>query len=213
MIMSLYPETRRQQSETEEMCRLILPLAVLYQATGEERHRAMLYRLTNDLQKRRHPSGGYCEWDTGYKAACARTPSGECSLLTENGYPVADLLYSVNWLPVGFAAAFRATGDRLFYDLWRDVAAFWLNAQIHSADPKTDGSWCRTFDLESKEAYGCPHGAGWGPLCSESGWTDAEILMGLMLPEILKNTEDSIYQQTSHGRIYLRNGENESSKG
>ena len=45
------------------------------------------------------------------------------------------------------------------------------------------------MDLELNEAYGCPHDAGWGPLCSESGWTDAEILMGLMLPDVLAQTE------------------------
>ena len=183
-LMSLYPDTRREQSETEETCRLILPLALLYKATGEEAHRAMLYRVTGDLARLRHPKGGYREWDTGYKAACARTAAGECSLLTENGDPVADLLYSVNWLPVGFATAWRVTGDAYFYGLWRDIAAFCISSQMHADDPAQDGAWCRAFDLELGEACGCPHDAGWGPLCSESGWTDAEILMGLMLPDI-----------------------------
>ncbi len=184
-LMALYPETKREQSETEEMCRLILPLSALCMATGKAYHRDMLYRVTEDLLKRRHPSGGYREWDTGYKAACARTPSGECSLLTENGDPVADLLYSVNWLPLGFGFAYRATGDIKFRELWREVSAFCLKTQMRSDDPKTDGAWCRAFDMDLGEACGCPHDAGWGPLCSESGWTNAEILMGLMLPDIL----------------------------
>ncbi len=188
-LMSLYPETRREQSETEEMCRLILPLTLLYQATGEKKHKNMLYRVADDLQKHRHPSGGIREWDTGYQASCARTSSGECSVLTENGDPVADLLYSVNWLPIGYITAYKATGDRRFYNSWRDIAAFLLKAQVRSNDPKTDGSWCRAFDMDLHEAYGCPHDAGWAPLCSESGWTDAEILMGLMLPDIFEHTE------------------------
>ena len=29
---------------------------------------------------------------------------------------------------------------------------------------------------------------GWAACCSETGWTDAEILMGLMLPEILEQS-------------------------
>ena len=184
-LMALYPETKREQSETEEMCRLILPLSALCMATGKAYHRDMLYRVTEDLLKRRHPSGGYREWDTGYKAACARTPSGECALLTENGDPVADLLYSVNWLPLGFGFAYRATGDIKFRELWREVSACCLKTQMRSDDPKTDGAWCRAFDMDLGEACGCPHDAGWGPLCSESGWTNAEILMGLMLPDIL----------------------------
>ncbi len=185
-IMGLYPDTRREQSETEELCRLILPLAALYGATGEEKHRDMLYKVTADLETHRHPTGGWCEWDTGYKANCSRESRGECSLLTENGDPVSDLLYSVNWLPIGFAYAWHVTGDRMFYDLWRDAAAFFLRSQLRSADPRTDGSWCRAFDLELNEAYGCPHDVGWAACCSESGWTDAEILMGLMLPAVLE---------------------------
>ena len=184
-MMALYPDTKREQSETEEMCRLILPLAALYGATGEKKHLDMLNRVTDDLVKHRHPSGGFCEWDTGYRASCSRESRGECSLLTENGDPVADLLYSTNWLPIGFAYAYHVTGDERFRDLWRGVAAFCVKAQILSDDPKTDGSWCRAFDMELGEAYGCPHDVGWAAYCSESGWTDAEILMGLMMPEIL----------------------------
>ncbi len=184
-IMSLYPNTRREQSETEELCRLVLPLAVLYKSTGEKKHLDMLYRVTDDLLKHRHPSGGFAEWDTGYKASCSRESRGECSLLTENGDPVADLLYSTNWLPIGFAVAYHVTKDEKFRKLWRDVAAFCLKSQVHSNDPKTNGSWCRAFDMDLGEAYGCPHDVGWAVRCSESGWTNAEILMGLMMPEIL----------------------------
>ena len=37
------------------------------------------------------------------KAACSRRENGECALLAENGDPVVDMLYSNNWLPLGFA--------------------------------------------------------------------------------------------------------------
>ena len=183
-ILSRYPETAREQSETEEQCRLILPLAALYDATKSERHREMLYRVTRDLLQRRHPSGGFAEWDTGYKANCSRESRGECSLLTENGDPVADLLYSVNWLPIGFAYAFRVTGDALFHRLWHDIVGFCINAQVLSDDPMLDGAWCRAFDMDQREPYGCPHDAGWAAYCCETGWTAAEILMGMMLPDI-----------------------------
>lgn len=183
-IMSHYPDTEREQSETEEQCRLILPLAALYDATQDERHRQMLYRVTHDLLQRRHPSGGFAEWDTGYTAKCSRESRGECSLLTHNGDPVADLLYSVNWLPIGFAWAYRVTGDDLFRTLWRDTAAFCINAQVHAQNPELDGAWCRAFDMALAEPYACPHDAGWAAYCCETGWTASEILMGLMLPEI-----------------------------
>ena len=98
---------------------------------------------------------------------------------------MADLLYSVNWLPMGFAYAFHVTGDAWFASLWQDVVKFFIRSQIISDDPKTNGSWCRGFDMELGEAYGCPHDIGWAAYASESGWTNAEILMGMMLPEIM----------------------------
>lgn len=185
-LMSLYPETVREQSETQEMCRLVLPLAILYGVTGEEKHREWLYRVTDDLQKVRHPFGGYREWDTGYKAKCNRNSTGECSILTENGDPVADSLYSVNFLPMGFACAYLATGDERFHDLWRDIVAFFIRIQIGSDDPRTDGSWCRAFDMDLGEAYAAPHDCGWATYSSETGWTCAEILMGMMFPDLAK---------------------------
>lgn len=185
-LMSIYPNTGREQSETEEMCRLVLPLAILYDVTREASHRDMLYRVVGDLVTHKHPSGGYYEWDTGYKASCSRESTGECSLLTENGDPVADLLYSTNWLPIGFAYAYYATGDDWFKSLWRDVVAFCIRSQVISEDPLLDGSWCRAFDMDMWEAYACPHDVGWAACCSESGWTDAEILMGMMLMDLME---------------------------
>lgn len=184
-IMQLYPDTVREQSETEEMCRLILPLSLLYQATGRKEHRDMLYRVAKDLQKLRHPFGGYLEWDSGYQAACSRESTEECSVLTQNGDPVADLLYSCNWLPIGFAFAYDATGDEWFRTLWHDSVAFCLRTQMISEDPLTDGAWCRAFDMDMEEAYAAPHDVGWACYGSESGWTNAEILMGMMMPELL----------------------------
>ena len=185
-IMAAYPDTRREQSETEELCRLILPLAALYDASREEKHLRMLRRVTEDLSAFRHPFGGYREWDTGYKAACARGAPGECSLLAENGDPTADLLYSNNWLPVGFAYAYKATGDRYYYERWRGIAAFFIKTQAIAPGAPIDGLWSRAFDMDLREVCGCPNDIGWAANCSETGWTNAEILMGLMLPELLE---------------------------
>lgn len=189
-LMAAYPETELEHSETQEKCRLVFPLAALYDATKDEKHREMLYRVVADLEKVKHPSGGYYEWDTEYRAKYSRVSSTECSLLTENGDPVADLLYSVNWLPIGFAYAYYATGDEWFRQLWKDIVGFCLKTQIVSDDPLTNGSWCRAFDMERGEVYGCPHDEGWAPYASETGWTVAEILMGMMFMDILQNRDN-----------------------
>ncbi|MBR2646365.1 MAG: hypothetical protein IKD47_02235 [Clostridia bacterium] len=183
-LMALYPDTRRETSETEEYCRLIFPLAVLYGVTGKQEHYEWLCRVAEDLQQRRHPSGGYAEWDTGYTAFCSRNHKGECALLAENGDPVADLLYSNNWLPLGFAYAYLVTGEQRFYDLWLNTASFILSAQMHSEDKLLNGAWARAFDMDRGENYGIPHDVGWGPYCIESGWTVGEILMGLQFMQL-----------------------------
>ncbi len=177
-LMARYPDIHRETSETEECCRLILPLAVLYEITKDPLHYAWLCRVSDDLARFRHASGGYAEWDTGYTAACSRNHTGECALLADNGDPVCDLLYSNNWLPLGFAYAYLATGERRFYDAWADIASFLVSCQIHSEDPNLDGAWTRAFDMERWESYGVPHDVGWAPCCIETGWTMGEILMG-----------------------------------
>ena len=185
-IMALYPDTMREQSETQEMCRLIFPLACLFEMSGEDKHKDMLHRVTGDLQRLRHACGGYAEWDTNYQARRSRREAGECSLLAVNGDPVADLLYSVNWLPLGFSYAYYVTKDKMFYDLWEDITRFVRLAQIQSKNKTLDGAWTRAFDMELNEIYGVPHDVGWAPCSVESGWTVGEILMGLMMMKVVE---------------------------
>ncbi|MBE6542576.1 MAG: hypothetical protein E7672_09075 [Ruminococcaceae bacterium] len=179
-IMNLYPETSREQSETEEICRLILPLAILYHSTRKEEHKQMLYRVVDDLETHRHSFGGYTEWDTGYKARFSRNSRTECSILTENGDPVADLFYALNWTSMGFAYAYYATGEKRFKDLWRNITVFWMRTQAHCENPLYNGGWCRAFDMNRQEIYGCPHDAGWAACCMSPGWATTQILGGMM---------------------------------
>jgi hypothetical protein len=178
-IMSAYPLTHRVLSETQELCRLVFPLALLYSATGKSRHRDMLYNVCSDLERFKQPSGAYVEWDTGYRAKYSRTNGDESSMLSENGDPVADLLYSVNWLPMGFIHAYFATGDEYFKSLWGQVCSFLCGCRIRSVDKQIDGAWARSWDLDKKEYFGIPNDVGWGPWCVESGWTVAEIVSGM----------------------------------
>lgn len=180
-LMAAYPETIREHSETQELCRLVLPLACLYEATGKEEHKRYLYTVVDQLEQFRHEKGGYREHDTGYRAARSRTSGTESSLLANNGDAVTDLLYSANWLPLAFAYAHRVTGDERFARLWRELVAFLSEVQMVSDDARLDGCWCRGVDLDRREPYGMPHDVGWGPCSVESGWTVAEILMGLGL--------------------------------
>lgn len=181
-IMEAYPETTREQSETQEYCRLILPLSWLYWVTGESEHKQWLYQVTEDLQRFKHSSGCYIEWDTGYTATM-RNEKGEeeSSLLTKNGDPIADLLYSNNWLPMAFMQAYFITDDHLFYDLWQENVRFFAKTQITSDNEQINGVWARAYEVDKQEVYGTPADKGWGPWAIESGWTVAEITSGMLM--------------------------------
>ncbi len=181
-IMSVYPETVREQSQTQEYCRLILPLSWLFWVTGDPAHKEWLYRVTHDLQQYKHKSGAYVEWDEGYKANMRQEKGqGESSLLVHNGDPIVDLLYSNNWLPSAFIQAYFVTKDDYFLSLWEETAKFMITAQIYSDDPVLHGAWARGFDAELGEVFGSPADQGWGPWAIESGWTVAEITSGLQM--------------------------------
>lgn len=178
-ILDIYPKTQREHSETQELCRLILPLAILYGARPTTDTKNWLYRISNDLQRFRHESGAYLEWDSDYSAVFSRTTGTECSLLAENGDPVCDLLYSLNWLPLGFAHSWVVTGDPYFEKLWKDICQFFVEVQINSKNKSIDGAWARGIDVEKMEVFAMPNDAGWGPWAIESGWTVAEIIAGI----------------------------------
>ena len=186
-IMAVYPNTMRAISETEELCRLIFPLACLYQVTGEETHKNWLYDVSERLETYRHKSGGYMEMDPGYTAYRSRTNGTESSMLADNGNEIAEFLYSLNWLPLGFSYAYYVTGDSLFLEKWENIAQFMAKAQIVSDDKTIDGAWARCLDMKRMEIYGMPHDVGWGPWAIESGWTVGEILMGLGFGIALRN--------------------------
>lgn len=198
-LMTAYPGTKREQSETQEYCRLLLPLAWLYWVTGEPEHRDWLYRVAEDLQKFRHISGAYVEWDEGYRAAMRHSAgTGESSLLAENGDPVVDLLYSNNWLPVAFIQSYFVTQDPLFKSLWEAHARFLVSAQIKSDNPLIDGAWARAYDADKREVFGSPADVGWGPWSIESGWTVAEIASGLLMG-LMEDRLLPFYETTSKG--------------
>ena len=179
--MQVYPFTAREHSETQELCRLILPLALLYYVTGQEMHRQWLYRVTKDLQRMRCDCGAYREWDTGYTAVCADVKDGESAVFANNGDPVCDMLYSVNWLPQAYIVAYYVTGDTWFKELWESIVRYFASVQIKSADPQIDGAWSRAIDIAGMEVYGVTNDVGWSPWSVESGWTMAEVTSGMLL--------------------------------
>lgn len=179
-IMQAYPDTAREHSQTQECCRLLMPLALLYLVTGNPKHREWLERVAEDLETWAHPCGGYMEWDEGYTGVCSRSSSGESAIYLHNGDPVCDLLYSANWLPQAFAIAYWATGAEKYRERWERMARFLADVQLKSAQPALDGGWARAVNLELGEVHGINNDSDWACWTIESGWTVAQIGVGLL---------------------------------
>ncbi len=185
-IMGHYPATAREHSETQEYCRLLLPLAILWKVSEDldqpkPTYKEWLYQVASDLNQFRHENGGFREWDTGYMATCAGVKDGESSVMAENGDPVADMLYSLNWLPTALTLAYRFTKDDYFREMRDYMTTFFCKTQVISRDRMLDGIWPRSLDLDAMEVYGVPNDVGWAPWSVETGWTMGEILCGLQL--------------------------------
>ena len=168
----------------------LMPLAMYYHITQAEEDKELLYDLAKELEKYRHQNGGYIEWYKGEGDAPAPIVGGEGSLLTESGIPIVDNLYTANWLSVGFIQAYLVTGDKYFFDLWRDIVKYYKNTQIVSKNPQINGAWARGNDREIGEIYGIPNDIGWGPWSIESGWSMGQIgsgiAIGLMSEKLLE---------------------------
>ena len=182
--MTAYPNGAREHSQTQDICRMILPLAILWKVTDDPEKKQWLYRITEDLEKYKHPNGGYVEWDTDYISICAGVRDGESSVLAENGDPVGDMLYSLGWLSFALCTAYYFTKDMKFKKLRDDINCFIAEIQVISADPLLNGIWTRSIDLDTREVYGVPNDVGWAPWSVETGWGTAQTICGLLLAQL-----------------------------
>lgn len=178
--LKIYPSCRGSIYTTSRLTGTILGLSWLYYTTREERHKKVLYDTVAQLQTVRHPNGGYLEWV--FNGEVPKPNIGdEGSMLVENGNPIVDNLYVVNWLPLGFIQAYFCTGDVYFYELWKDITEYFIHMQIHSRDPLINGTWPRSSDMEKLEVYAIPNDIGWGPWSIESGWTMGPVCAGILI--------------------------------
>jgi hypothetical protein len=161
-VMDRYPDIARAGTETANVCLLVLPVAILYWITKQEKHKKWLYTVTGDLQRFRHEKGGYIEWDTGYAGSSSGVKDGESAVFSQNGDPVVDMPTP----SIGFFGIHRGllrTGDEYFKKLWEILADFFVSTQVRGGNQMIDGAWPRSIDVENMEVYGVPNDIGWAP--------------------------------------------------
>lgn len=187
--MAAYPRWQWTNGLTQEIARMLLPLAQLVRIQDTPEHRGWLDRIATDLLARMQPSGAIREAlgareDGRYPSPRdnASYGQGEASIVHENGDPACDLLYTANYAFLGLREAARATGDARLARAEDRLADFLCRVQVRSAaQPYLDGAWTRSFDFELWEYWGSSADLGWGAWSVESGWTNSWIAAVLAL--------------------------------
>ena len=200
MTMEAYPRWKWTNGITQEIARMILPLAFLVRIDPDPLYRSWLDRLTGDLLAQMEPCGaireklGDPEYGV-YRAPASNEEYGttEAPVIQRNGDPATDLLYTMNFAFLGLHEAAAATGDPALRSAVDRMAEFFCRIQVRSErHPYLDGAWMRSFDFRYWEYWGSSADAGWGPWCVESGWTNswiASVLAMRLLGDTLFNLD------------------------
>jgi hypothetical protein len=181
--MEAYPNWRWTNGFTQELARMLLPLAFLVRIEGTAGQRAWLARVADDLLAQMQPSGAIYERLGALENGRYAPPqtneeygTTEASLIQANGDPACDLLYTANYALLGLHEAAAATGDERLGEATDRLARFLCRIQVRSEfHPWLDGAWMRSFDDNKWEVWGSSADAGWGAWCIETGWTNTWI--------------------------------------
>ncbi len=193
MTMAKYPKGWRWTNGlAQERARILLPLAWLVRVKDTPEHRAWLQQAIDGLLSLQEPCGAIRE-ELGppgqgmFPAPGSNEAYGghEAPLIQENGDPVSDLLYTVNFALLGLHEAAAATGDARIRAAGDKLVEFLCRIQVRSeAHPALDGGWFRAFDYKRWEAWGSNADVGWGAWAIESGWTQGWIVSVLGLRQM-----------------------------
>jgi hypothetical protein len=188
LTMEAYPDGwKASNSITSAQARLLLPLAWLVRVKPTEEHRSWLGRIAKDLLAHQDACGAIREWFTpnepqGPPRSNEEYGTREGCLIQNNGDPVADLIYSMNFAFIGLHEAHWATGDAVFKEATDRMADFLVRAQVQSeTHPELNGAWMRAFDFRSWEYWASNSDWGWGAWCTETGWIQSWIASTLAL--------------------------------
>ncbi len=192
-LMDVYPHWRWTNGFTQELARMLLPLSFLIRIEDTGEHRTWLDRIATDLLAQMQPCGAIREKiGDVYEDGEMRPPrsneaygTGEASLLHQNGDPVCDLLYTMNYAALGLHEAAAATGNHAYTDAEDKLVDFLCRVQARSEKhPNLDGAWIRSFDDTLWEYWGSSSDTGWGAWCVETGWTNTWIASVLAMRQM-----------------------------
>ena len=182
LTMEAYPDGwKASNSITSALARLLLPLAWLVRVKPNDESRSWLTRIAKELIAHQDSCGAIGEWFTpngpqGPPKSNEEYGTREGCLIQNNGDPIADLIYTVNFAFIGLHEEDCATGDETLKAASDRMADFLVRAQTQSeAHPELNGAWFRAFDFRSWDYWASNSDWGWGAWCTEAAWIQSWI--------------------------------------
>lgn len=185
-MMDLYPSGWYAQNGTQQQrARMILPLAWLVRAEDTPEHRKWLDTMVKAVLEYQDESGaireeiGLASQDSHKLLISSNDDYGknEAALIAENGDPVADMLYTCNFLFFALNEAAHATGDEEYFAALESLSDFLTRIQVKSSRHKdVDGAWFRAFDYDRWDYWASNADDGWGAWCTLAGWIQSWIV-------------------------------------
>ncbi len=191
-MMLRYPRWSWMNGWSQEIARMLLPLAWLVRVDDTALHRQWLEIITDAVLAELTPMGAIRERLGDPELGIYPPPkshaaygSSEASLIQREGDPVADLLYTVNFALLGLHEAFYATGETRLGEAADRIVSFLCRVQVEAPlHPYLHGAWMRGFDYARWEFGGSSADAGWGAWSVETGWTNTWIATVLGLRRV-----------------------------
>ncbi len=200
-LMAGYPgNIRWTNGFSQEIARMLLPLALLVRAEDTPEHRAMFERIWHDAENLLMDCGAMREIMGDIKNGMYPSPRNneeygttEAALIQENGDPCCDLLYTVNFAFAGLHEASFAFDNPAYRRAADKMAGFLVRVQaVSTQQPYLNGAWLRGFDWELWDYWGSSADSGWGAWSVETGWTNSWIASTFALRKLNKGLFDLV---------------------
>ncbi len=206
LIMEAYPDDWNWTNGIQqERARMILPLAWLVRVDDTTEHRQWLDTVVNKLLENQASCGGIRE-ELGecrlgmFGKTMSNKDYGitEAPLISENGDPVADMLYTSNFAFFALNEAAHATGNPKYREAVDRLADFLVRIQVKSdRHPDIDGAWMRAFDYDRWDYWASNADSGWGAWSTLTGW----IQTWITATEALVENDSSFWDVTHKANI------------
>lgn len=202
IMMEAYPdEWKWTNGIQQERARMTLCLAWLVKVEDTPEHRKWLDLMVQKLLENQQPNGAIREELGGGTGQYGRTKSNkayglhEAPLISVNGDPVSDMLYTCNFAFFGLNEAAQATNNPVYKEAVDKLSGFLTRIQVKSeTHPDLDGAWFRAFEYNRWDYWASNADIGWGAWCTLTGWIQSWIVA----TQVLLENNQSFWDATQH---------------